>query len=130
MFQALCKRRNVRIRYERYANSITAAAVLNVNRSSQDDPVVSAYDFVRDDESSQRKERLSQAKKFVSKIILDLPTTSPRAKYLEKRASAIHDLIQAGYSNAEEIFNGCWPNLKPTAEEKSKSESVSPGGLV
>ena len=57
MFQALCNRRNVRIKYERFANAQTAAAVYNVNRVKADDPIISAMDFVRDEESSRKKER-------------------------------------------------------------------------
>ncbi|MGA9135549.1 MAG: hypothetical protein WB384_26360, partial [Candidatus Sulfotelmatobacter sp.] len=43
MFQALCKRRNIRIKYERYANAQTAAAVYNTARTKADDPMVHPF---------------------------------------------------------------------------------------
>ena len=55
MFSALCKRRNVKIKYERFANAQTAAAVYNVNRGKADDPIVQPFDFVRDDERRRGK---------------------------------------------------------------------------
>jgi hypothetical protein len=84
MFLELCKRRNVRIKYDRYASAMTAAAVYNVNRGDKDDPTVSAFDFVRSAESAEKKERRSKAKQFV-KVALTLPFGTSREKYLEIR---------------------------------------------
>lgn len=119
MFLALCKRRNVRIRYERYASSISAAAIYNVNRHSNDDPVVKAFDFVRDDESIFKLEKLRKAKRYVKKAIGEMPWKSTsRQQYLAKRLVIISDLKADGYADAEQIFNVCWPNLTPTEEDK------------
>jgi hypothetical protein len=111
MFQALCKRRNVRIKYERLANALTASVVANVNRSNADDPVIVPFDFVRDDESAQRKERLNAAKRHCRKV-LNVPPKTSREKIVEIRGKAIKDLEAAGYPDAEQIFDSCWPHLK------------------
>jgi hypothetical protein len=111
-FQALCKRRNIRIRYERYAHSITASVVANVNRG-QDDAVIHPFDFVRDDESARKKEERNKAKRYAKKVIGNLPPTTPQEKMQEIRTKAIADLKASGHSDAEEIFDSCWPSLKP-----------------
>ncbi len=55
MFQALCKRRNIRIRYERYAHAMTASAVYNVNRANRDDRLLMPMDFVRVETPEDRR---------------------------------------------------------------------------
>jgi len=111
MFQALCKRRNVHIRYERFANALTASAVYNVNRSSVEDQVVEAFDFVRDETQALQREELRKAKKFASRAIGMLPPTTPREKILEIRLKAIADLKASGRADAEKIMNDVWPTL-------------------
>jgi hypothetical protein len=111
MFQALCNRRNVRIKYERFANAQTAAAVYNVNRVKADDPIISAMDFVRDEESSRKKERLDAAKRHCKKVLSNVPAATPLEKIMEIRSKAIKDLETSGYENADDIFNQCWPSL-------------------
>ena len=118
MFQALCKRRSVGIRYDRYSNALTAAAVYNVNRGSADDPVVSAFDFVRDEKSSQKRERIREAKQFIRKTIGSLPMTTPLEKFRNVRGKVIADLVAGGVMDAEELFDECWPTLKPTKEDE------------
>ena len=115
MFQALCNRRNVRLKYERFANAQTAAAVYNVNRGSADDPTVTAFDFVRDEESAKKKEELTKAKRFVQKC-MNVPPETSLEKIQDIRRKAIADLKAAGYENAEDIFNSMWPTLKPKDE--------------
>jgi hypothetical protein len=117
MFLELCRRRNVRIRYERFANAQTAAAVYNVNRRSTDDPVVTAMDFVRDEAATEKREKVRTAKKFVKEVIGGLPMTTARGKFLETRLKVINDLRASGYEEAEQIFDECWPNLKPKENE-------------
>jgi len=108
----------VRIRYDRYANAITASAVYNVNRHSSDDPMISAFDFVRDEESAKRKEKLREAKKYIQKVIGNMPMTTPIERLHEVRTKAISDLKASGYTNAEELFNQMWPHLKPEESEQ------------
>jgi hypothetical protein len=119
MFQALCKRRNAGIRYERYANALTAAAVYNSVRTSEDSPLICAFDFLRDEKESAKLEKLREGKKFIKKVIGQMPMMTPRSKLLEIRRKAIIDLAASGYETPEELFDSVWPSLKPTAEESS-----------
>jgi hypothetical protein len=112
MFRALCKRRHVGIRYERYAHAITASVVANVHRTRDEDLIISPFDFVRDEESNQKLERKRKAKAFVNKIIKGLPITATRETLLDKRARAIADLQADGYVDAESIFDELFPHLK------------------
>jgi hypothetical protein len=116
-FQALCKRRNVRVKYERFANAQTAAAVYNVNRHSVDDPVVTAFDFVRTTEESEKKERLMTAKRFVRDALGGFPMSTTREKFLEVRGKVISDLKTSGYEDAEQIVDGQFPSLKSKEDE-------------
>jgi hypothetical protein len=111
-FQALCKRRNIRIKYERYANAQTAAAVYNTSRYTADDPVVSAFDFVRDADAAEKLERIRKAKKFITQA-LSLPMSTSREKFLEIRTRVIEDLKASGYGDAEALVNQAFPSLKP-----------------
>jgi hypothetical protein len=110
----------VAIRYDRYANALTASAVYNVNRGSSDDAVVTAFDFVRPEDEAVKLEKVREAKRHIKKVIGGLPMMTPRPKLLEVRSKAIVDLKASGYANAEEMFNEVWAHLKPT-EEESKS---------
>ena len=119
MFQALCKRRNVGIRYERYANALTASAVYNSARSSEDSPLICAFDFIRNEKDSAKLEKLREGKKFCKKVIGQLPMTTPRSKFLDVRRKAIIDLAASGYETPEALFDSVWPSLKPTEEEST-----------
>jgi hypothetical protein len=110
-FNALCKRRNIGIRYERYANAIVAAAVYNVNRHDADAPVVTAFDFVRDEKDSEAREKQLKAKRFVRQA-LALPLGTSREKFLEVRIKVVEDLKASGYENAVQIVDECFPSLK------------------
>jgi hypothetical protein len=118
MFQALCKRRNVGIRYERYANALTASAVYNSIRGSEDSPTICAFDFIRDEKESIKLEKLREGKKFCKKVIGQLPMTTPRSKFLDVRRKAIIDLAASGYEDPETLFDSVWPHLIPTEEER------------
>lgn len=117
-FQALAKRRNTAIKYDRFANALTASAVYNTHRHNVDDPVISAMDFIRDDDKAEKREKVLKAKRFVNKVISSMPITTPRETLIEKRKKVIMDLKASGYENAEAIFDECWPSLKPK-EDKS-----------
>jgi hypothetical protein len=119
LFNELGKRRNVGIRYDRYANALTASAVYNVNRGSSDDPTVAAFDFVRDEKSAMKRERLREVKRHIRQTIGNLPITTSKEKYLDVRLKLIADLLTAGHNDAEELFDECWPHLKPTKEEET-----------
>lgn len=115
MFQALCKRRNVAIRYQRYASAMTAAAVYNVNRGA-DDPAVSAFDFVRSEKSAIRIERKRHAEQYIKQLIGTMPQSSTPAQFQDARRFGISYLVTQGFTGAEELFNECWPSLKPVEE--------------
>jgi hypothetical protein len=112
MIQALCKRRNIRIKYERYAHGITASLIYNTNRG-KDDPAVVPYDFIRDDNSRRKKEELLKAKAFIKKTIGGLPFMTPMEKLQEVRLKVIADVRASGRDDAEELVNECWPSLTP-----------------
>ena len=116
-FLELCKRRNVAIKYDRYANALSASAIYNVNRASTDDPVVTAFDFVRDEKAAAKREKVRQAKRFITQAIGTMPFGTPREKFLDIRRKVIGDLTASGHGNAEALFDECWPTLKPTKEE-------------
>ena len=117
MFQALCKRRNVGIRYDRYANALTASAVYNVHRGSEDSPTVCAFDFIRDEKEAAKLEKLREGKQHIKKVIGQLPMTTTREKYLDVRLKVIADLTASKFENPEALFDSVWPHLKPTTEE-------------
>lgn len=116
-FLELAKRRNVGIRYDRYANALTAAAVYNSVRGSEDSPTITAFDFVRNEKDAEKLEKLREAKKYVKTVIGNFPMTTSRERYLDARRKCIADLVASGFENAEAIFDSVWPSLKPTEEE-------------
>jgi hypothetical protein len=121
-FQELAKRRNVSIRYDRYANALTASAVYNVHRGSEDSPIISAFDFVRDEKEAAKLEKIREAKRYLKTVIGQLPLTTPRSKFLDVRGKAINDLTASGFENGEALFDSVWPSLKPTEEERQQHE--------
>jgi hypothetical protein len=116
-FNALCKRRNIKIRYERYANAITASAIYNCNCPDRDTPLVTAFDFVRDEKDTEKREKLLKAKRFVKDTLGGLPFGIERAKFLEMRFKVIADLVASGYDDAEQIVDECFPTLNPKENE-------------
>lgn len=119
MFQALCNRRNVRLKYERYANALTAAAVYNVHRGSTEDPLVRPFDFVMDDEQSTRREQRIKFTTYVQKAIGHLPPSTPMSKIQETRSKVIRDLEASGCPEPEKFFNSIWPHLQPAGENSN-----------
>lgn len=117
MFQALCKRRNVRIKYDRFANAMTAAAIYNVNRSSENDPMVRAFDFVMTDEQAKQREQRISFTRFIKKTIGGLPLHITPEGLRKKRLNVIADLRASGCTNPEEMFDEIWPHLKPVIQE-------------
>ena len=105
------------IRYDRYAAAIAASAVYNCNRASEDSPVVHPFDFIRDEESAKKLEKVREGKRYIKKVVGGLPMTTPRSKFLEIRRKAIADLTASKFENAEAMFDEVWPHLKPTKEE-------------
>jgi len=116
-FNALCKRRNIRIRYERYAHAITASAIYNCNRADADASIVTAFDFIRTEEDAEKLEKLNKAKRFI-KQALALPLGTDRAKFLEVRGKVIQDLKASGYQDAEQIVDESFPSLKENECQK------------
>ena len=116
MFAALCKRRNVAIKYDRFANALTAAAVYNVNRSTDDSPIITAFDFIRDADSAHQREELERIKSAIRQSIGIHPAGTPREKFLEIRQRTIDLLKSQGRQDAEALFDECWPSLKPNKE--------------
>lgn len=112
MFWALGKRRNVKIKYERYAHGLTASMIYNANRG-EDAPAIMPFDFIRDAESARKKEALSKARRFCSRSISTMPMGTPMEKLQSVRLKAIADLKASGHNDAEEIFDSMWPHLKP-----------------
>ncbi|HEX3739449.1 MAG TPA: hypothetical protein VHV29_06955 [Terriglobales bacterium] len=99
---------------------MTAAAVYNVNRGKAEDPMLTPYDFVRDEESSRKHEELQNAKRFIKKALGNQPMSTPREKLLEIRLKVISDVRASGRDDAEQLVNECWPSLKPKEHECPK----------
>jgi hypothetical protein len=110
MFQALCRRRNVRLKHERFANALTASAVYNVNRGS-DSPALSPFDFVR--EPDPQAEQTRAIKQQIRQAIGAMPCDTPKVKLLEIRERVINSLKSQGRHDAEQIWAECWPSLTP-----------------
>jgi hypothetical protein len=117
MFRALCDRRNVRLKHERFANALTASAVYNVNRPSADEPMVSAYDFVRDGKDSQEHHERQTLKRQIKHAVMSMPQATPRAKFLKMRTNIIAQLTSQGRTDAAELWAECWPTLVPKEGE-------------
>ena len=86
MFAALCKRRNIRLKHERFANALTASAVYNVHRAGADVPMVTAYDFVRDAKQSEAHEQTQLLKRQIQEAVTRMPANTPREKFMKVRA--------------------------------------------
>jgi len=122
MFQALCKRRNTRLKYERFANAQVAAAVYNMagRMRSDDAPEVTAFDFVMDEEESAKRENDIKFRRYVQKAIGQLPISASLEKLREKRLKVIEDLRASGCGEPEAFFDSIWPHLKPKESECQK----------
>lgn len=110
-FQALCRRRNIRFKHERFAHALTASAVYNVNRASADSPMVTPFDFVCEKDPSA--EQTKEIRQLIKQVIGSLPPGTPRDKYLEIRTRTIASLETQGRKDATQLFDECWPSLTP-----------------
>lgn len=113
MLGALCKRRNIRLKYERFANAEVAAAVYNVNRGSAEVPMITAWDFVRDAKSSKAHSETLLLKKQIKEAVGMLPSDTSHAKLMNVRKNIIAGLEKLGRTDAVELWAECWPTLVP-----------------
>lgn len=118
MFQALCSRRIIQIKYQRHAAAIAAAAVYNVNRCDDSIPVVNASDWIMDREQAERKENQRAIRKYIRESIMGFKFGTPRSKFLEARRKAINYMKAQDVKNAEQMFDELWPTLKPQEGEE------------
>ena len=114
MFKALCTRRNIRFKYDRYLHAGTQAAIYNVNRASSDSPVLSAWDFIR--EPDPEREQTQAIKATIRQTVGQMPSNVTRDKLLEVRARVIASLTAQGRTDAEELWCECWPTITPDKE--------------
>jgi hypothetical protein len=117
MLQALCRQRNIRIKYERYAHALTTSAIYNVNRKP-DSPVIRPFDFVMTEEQADKRDTKLNALRLITEQIAAIPAKQPRSKFLEVRRRVIDTLLANGIGNAEQMFDEKWPSLKPKENEQ------------
>jgi hypothetical protein len=117
MFMALCVRRNVRFKHDRFAAGMVASATYNCHRTEKDSPVFTAWDFVRNEEEDEAHAQTRKIKEMIRKAIGVLPSNTPRIKLLQIRQQCINSLLRQGRKDAEVLFDECWPMLKPKAGE-------------
>ena len=115
MFNALCKRKRIRYKYERLAHALTASAVYNCNRASKDSPIIQPFDFVR--ETDVATEETMAIKAIIRKAIAEAAVDTPRATLLKIREKVIKSVNQRGRTDGEKLFNDVWPTLKPTDKD-------------
>lgn len=110
MFNALCTRRNIRFKYDRYAAGMVAASVYNTNRISADSPMITAFDFIREPDPD-RDER-QKIKALIQQVIGQLPSNTPKDKLRDIRNRTIASLKSQGRTDAETLFDAVWPSMK------------------
>jgi hypothetical protein len=113
-FQALCRRRNIRFKHERFAHAIVASAVYNVNRAASDAPLIQPIDFVRD--VDPEVEHTKEIKQTIKQVVGSAPQGTTFEKYQEIRSRTISSLEAQGRKDATQLFDECWPSLKPQKE--------------
>jgi len=113
MFNALCKRRNIHFKYDRFAAGMICSAVYNVNRAGADTPMLSAFDFIREEKDTAAKEETRKIKALIKQVVGQLPSDTPKDKLNVIRSRTIASLKSQGRQDAEELFDSCWPTLKP-----------------
>lgn len=116
MFKALCHRRNVHMKHTRYANALTAAAVYNVHRPTQETEMLTAFDFVRDEKASRALMEVRTLKRQILEAVGQMPTNTPREKFMRLRENIISQITALGRTDAKELWAECWPSLTPNAE--------------
>jgi hypothetical protein len=118
MFNALCKRKRIRYKYERLAHALTASAVYNCNRASKDSPIIQPFDFIREVDAAQ--EEVLLIKSLIKKAIGEAAVKTPRAKLLRIRMNVIASLAKRGRTDGEALFNSVWPTLRPTEADNGR----------
>jgi hypothetical protein len=113
MFNALCVRRNLKFKYDRFANALTASAVYNVNRTTNESPFITAFDFVRDEKQTAVKEERNKIIGTIKQVVGMMPSDTPREKFLAVRERVVNSLKSQGRVDAEELWAECWPSLVP-----------------
>jgi hypothetical protein len=117
MLQALCKQRNIRIKYERYAHAMTTSAVYNVNRNP-DSPLIRPFDFVMTEEQADKRDTKLNALRLITEQIAAIPAKQPRSMFMQVRRRVIDTLLANNIENAEQMFDEKWPSLKPKEDEQ------------
>ncbi len=113
MFYALCARRNIHFKYDRFAAGMVCSAVYNVNRASSDSPMLTAFDFVREPKDAAAKAETDKIKAVIKQVIGQLPSDTPKDRLHGIRSRTIASLKSQGREDAEQLFDSCWPSLKP-----------------
>lgn len=113
MFNTLCARRNLKFKCDRYTAGMVASAVYNTNRSSADIPMMTAFDFIRDERSSAELAEKQRITSVIKQVIGQLPSNTSPEKIQTIRAKTIASLKAQGRTDAEQLFNDSWPSLKP-----------------
>jgi len=113
MFNALCERRNIRFKHDRYAAGMVAASVYNCARASKDAPLITAFDFVRSAEDAEARAEIDKIKALIKKVVGAMPSDTPMAKLQDVRNRTIASLKAQGRQDAEQLFSECWPSLTP-----------------
>lgn len=117
MFSALCRRRNVRIRYERYAHALTASAVYNTSAGKH---VANPMDWIREGAAAKRYDERMKIKEFISGVISRMPPQTTFEQLLEVKRKALIDIVNTGvvdHEEAERMFDAIWPTLKAKEEQ-------------
>jgi hypothetical protein len=116
MFKALCHRRIIRIKYERYAHAQTASMVYNTSdRRADDAPLVHPMDWVRDGEQVKQHEERKKIREFIYKVMVGVPPGTTIGKLRQVKKKALADIVNAKlmtWNEAERLFDSVWPTLK------------------
>ena len=111
MFNSLCERRNIKFKHERFAAGMVAAAVYNVNRASTESPVLTAFDFVREEAESAEKAEHDKIIGTIRQLVGQMPSDTPREKLLHVRDTVVGSLRAQGRKDAEALWLEAWPSL-------------------
>lgn len=117
MFTALCKRRNVRLKQDRFANAITAASIYNVHRAGTDAELVTPFDFVRDAAQTEELDKVRLLKRQIRDAVTRMPNNTTREAFLKIRKNVIAGIEKLGRTDGAELWAECWPTLVPEGEE-------------
>jgi hypothetical protein len=111
MFKALMTRRAIRFKHECYAHAITASTVVNVNRTSKDQDIVTPWNFIGGGKKPEDVE-VAEVKRWIREYWSRLPLDTSFEKCKEIRARQIDELTRRGQTDATAIFDEVFPHLK------------------